>query len=67
VALEAVLVERDEGGQVTSLTAVLNIAYGESHVREKYDPWTVLSPDQRQAVQDMYETLIQHAQAEYLA
>ncbi len=67
VALEAVQVGRDEGGQVTSLTAVLNIAYGESHVREEYDLWTALSPEQRQAMQDIYETLIQRAQAEYLA
>ena len=67
VNLESVRVGRDESGAVNSLTAVLNVAYGESHVREEYDLWACLSPAQRAAAQDLYDTLIQRAQAVYLA
>ncbi len=67
INLESVLVGRDQSGAVNGLTAILNVAYGESHVREEYDLWGGLSPAQRAGVQGLYDALMQAAQAEYLA
>ena len=65
--LESVLVGMDQSGVVNGLTAVLNVAYGDSRVREQYDLWAELSASQKAAVQGVYDTLIQQAQAAYLA
>lgn len=67
IALESVLIGRDEVGAVNGLTALLNVGYGDSHVREEYDLWAELSASQRSAVQDLYDTLVQRAQVAYLA
>ena len=67
ISLETIWVERDEVDVVQGLTAVLNVAYGESRVREEYDLWSVLSSSQKTAVQSLYYTLLQTAQAAYLA
>ncbi|MBI4338597.1 MAG: hypothetical protein HY680_01445 [Chloroflexi bacterium] len=67
INLESIQVQRDQAGVVDGLWATLNVAYGESHVREEYDLWTELSPTQRDAVQDLYDTLVQSAQTTYLA
>ncbi|GEM_PF-3461085 len=67
ISLESIRVERDEADAVQGLTAVLNVAYGESRVREEYDLWAVLSSSQQTAVQGLYDTLLQTAQSAYLA
>ena len=67
VVIESLSVQADETGTVTGLTATVNVAYGETRVREHFDLWAELTASQRTGFQGMYDRLAQRLQAVYLA
>ncbi len=67
LAVEGLGIQTDETGNVTGLAATVNIAYGETRVREQFDLWSELAAGQRTAFQALYDRLTQRLQTAYLA
>ena len=67
LTVEGLSVQTDETDAVVGLNATVNVAYGETRVREEFDLWTELTGAQRSNFQDIYDTLAQRSQATYLA
>ncbi len=67
ITVESLGIQADEAGTLVGLTAFVNVAYGETRVREQFDIWAVLADSQRAYFQEVYSTLRLQLQAAYLA
>ena len=67
LTLESLNIQTDDAGTLVGLMAYVNVAYGETRVREQFDLWSVLSDGQRAYFQDVFGALRQQLQASYLA
>ena len=67
VQVEGLGVQADDQGAIIGLTAMVNVGYGETRVREEFDLWAELTESQRTAFQGLYSKLTQQLQATYLA
>ena len=67
LAIEGLSVQTDGAGAATGLTAGVNVAYGQSMVREQFDLWAELTASQRTSFQAVYDRLTQQLQTTYLA
>ena len=65
--IETLTFQVDATSTVTGLLAHLNVAYGETRVREELDLWAQLTPLMRTGFQTIYNTLKQRIQTNYLA
>lgn len=67
LTIEGLSIQTDTAGAVTGLTTTVNVTYGASRVREKFDLWAELTATQRNNFQTLYDRLTQRLQATYLA
>ena len=67
LTVETMHIQTDTTGAVTSLSATVNVAYGEARVREEFDLWAELTATQRNNFQAVYDRLTQRLQTAYLA
>ncbi len=65
--LENLNVQTDESGAVIGLNAGINIDYGTTSSRERFDLWAVLTTTQRSNFQKLHDVLSQSLQDTYLA
>ena len=67
LTVEELSIQTGGSGNVTGLTATVNIDYGETRVREQFDLWAELSASQRTSFQGVYDKLTQRLQTTYIA
>lgn len=67
LTLESLGIQTDEASTLIGLTAYVNVAYGDTSVREQFDLWPILTDSQRAYFQEVYNTLRQQLQSAYLA
>lgn len=67
LTIEGLSIQTDDTGAVRSVSATVNVAYGETRVREEFDLWAELTATQRNSFQTLYDKLTQRLQTTYLA
>lgn len=67
LTIEGLSIQTNEAGAVRSVSATVNVAYGETRVREEFDLWAELTATQRNSFQTLYDKLTQRLQTTYLA
>jgi len=63
--IEGLSIQTDETDLVCGLTTKVNVAYGETQVREDYDIWADMSATKRDQFQSLYTLLVQRLNTVY--